>query len=369
MNVHLHEIKVCRMETGSKAVVKICFQVPSCPALTFLDLLFDCSHTMTQRGYKKIRLPLLYSVISFTIIQMFYRKFEVNNIANDSEWKFNAVDFLTNKYLLPPDKMKYNLSADHDLAMDTLKYGHGTRAYIKLIFSQLSKKYGGFFIEAGALDGEYLSNTLYLEYYQKWTGLLIEPDPNNFQRLKEKHRKAWISNTCLSTSSDPKNISLVSVSPTKYNQESDIDNMLLHAQTYDKDFDFQYETLLSNSKTDGSFTKSIVSAACFPLENYLTALNVTTVDVFSLDIQGGEFEVLKTIPWDRVHFRLIFVEVMRESLKNKIIEYMKSKGYLFIVQMTEDYFFYNEKDTEISALVNRVMITEKGFFFENPKTI
>ena len=44
----------------------------------------------------------------------------------------------------------------------------------------------GFFIEAGAYDGEMLSNTLFFELKQSWTGLLIEPNPDAFELLKEK---------------------------------------------------------------------------------------------------------------------------------------------------------------------------------------
>jgi len=66
-------------------------------------------------------------------------------------------------------------------------------------------------VEAGANDGEYLSNTLRLEKEMGWTGILIEPDSGAFEALKRKRRRSWISNICLSTSIFPekvKNISL-----------------------------------------------------------------------------------------------------------------------------------------------------------------
>ena len=44
----------------------------------------------------------------------------------------------------------------------------------------------GFFIEAGAYDGEKFSNTLFFELKQRWTGLLIEPNPDAFELLKKK---------------------------------------------------------------------------------------------------------------------------------------------------------------------------------------
>jgi hypothetical protein len=34
-------------------------------------------------------------------------------------------------------------------------------------------KKGGFFVEAGAFDGELYSNTLYLEMKKSWTGILV----------------------------------------------------------------------------------------------------------------------------------------------------------------------------------------------------
>jgi hypothetical protein len=47
-----------------------------------------------------------------------------------------------------------------------------------------------------------------------------------------------------------------------------------------------------------------VKVQCFPLYSILSALNRTTVDYFSLDIEGDELAVLKTIPWNHVHIQV-----------------------------------------------------------------
>jgi hypothetical protein len=60
------------------------------------------------------------------------------------------------------------------------------------------RKTGGFFIECGALDGETRSNTLYLERFLGWRGLLVEANPSNVEMLKKINRKAWLTPTCLS---------------------------------------------------------------------------------------------------------------------------------------------------------------------------
>ena len=83
----------------------------------------------------------------------------------------------------------------------------------KLLELKRTKK-KGFFIEAGASCGEYLSNTLYLEMVYKWTGLLVEPNPDLLQKLYAKHRNSWILPHCLSTKPF---VEVVTFDASKYN--------------------------------------------------------------------------------------------------------------------------------------------------------
>lgn len=52
--------------------------------------------------------------------------------------------------------------------------------------------------------------------------------------------------------------------------------------------------------------EGFIDVQCFPLYTYLLALKVKTVDYFSLDVEGNELEVLKTIPWDLVDIKVRF---------------------------------------------------------------
>ena len=53
------------------------------------------------------------------------------------------------------------------------------------------------------MDGETISNTLYLELKYNWTGLLVEPNPMYLTQLKMKNRNAWIFPYCLSPIHSP----------------------------------------------------------------------------------------------------------------------------------------------------------------------
>lgn len=61
-------------------------------------------------------------------------------------------------------------------------------------------------MEAGALDGESMSNTLWLERERGWTGLLVEADPPSFLALLDKRRRAWAANVCLAPHPYPEKV-------------------------------------------------------------------------------------------------------------------------------------------------------------------
>ena len=49
---------------------------------------------------------------------------------------------------------------------------------------------------------------------------------------------------------------------------------------------------------------NINDVLCIPLYTMLKALNRTKVDYFSLDVEGFELEVLKTIPFDLIDIKV-----------------------------------------------------------------
>ena len=60
---------------------------------------------------------------------------------------------------------------------------------------------------------------------------------------------------------------------------------------------------IDEEKISGS-KPGLISVQCFPLFSVLLALNRTTVDYFSLDVEGSELDVLKTVPWELVNIKV-----------------------------------------------------------------
>lgn len=66
-------------------------------------------------------------------------------------------------------------------------------------------------MECGALNGEYMSNTIDLERKFNWSGMLIEANPETFKSLLSRNRKAWTLPVCLSLEPFPTQVHLNSV--------------------------------------------------------------------------------------------------------------------------------------------------------------
>jgi hypothetical protein len=48
----------------------------------------------------------------------------------------------------------------------------------------------------------------------------------------------------------------------------------------------------------------LITVQCFPFYSFLLAYGRTSVDFFSLDVEGHELKILKTIPWHKVDIKV-----------------------------------------------------------------
>ena len=64
----------------------------------------------------------------------------------------------------------------------------------------------------------------------------------------------------------------------------------------------------------------------------MLALNVSHIDYFSLDVEGQELNVLKTIPFDKIDISVLSVEYLHAD-KQGILDFMQTKGYDMVKQL------------------------------------
>jgi hypothetical protein len=72
-----------------------------------------------------------------------------------------------------------------------------------------------------------------------------------------------------------------------------------------------------------------VRMQCLPLFTLLLAIGNPTVDLLSLDIEGPEYDVLLTLPWDKVDIRAIAVETqfLGRDTKQKLFTLLQTAGF------------------------------------------
>lgn len=179
----------------------------------------------------------------------------------------------------------------------------------------------GFFIEAGAHDGLFQSNTLYYEKELNWTGLLIEPNFINYL-------------LCLKNRSNTKTINCGLVSFDTYLKKKKI---LLenNASPMDK---IVFDGLFNKLKII-FLKKKLTPINVIPLHILLKNLGIKKVDLLSLDVEGYELDTLKGINFKETEITYICIEVWSKD-KNKIFNLLKNENYKLISDLSN----FNKND-------------------------
>ncbi|KAL7648086.1 UNVERIFIED_CONTAM: hypothetical protein RMT77_001703 [Armadillidium vulgare] len=260
----------------------------------------------------------------------------------------NVLMILKSKFLNEPSTKKYNLSKNFLYKITKNDYNWPfINNFTKHLFA---KETGKFFIEAGALDGEYLSNTLWLERDLNWTGLLIEPDPYNYEEVVNKNRKAWTSNTCISTEPYPKQT--VFVTRRRRSDITIFNNWVFRGASHEIGYESNTSEIFLRMST-----KFYSHVQCFPLESYLLSLNKTTIDFLSLDIQGSELDALKQFPFYKYTVRAMAIEHETNPYYDEgFVKYFTDKGFELIgCDGKPDYYFINKSHFRDIPIEKRIV--------------
>lgn len=192
---------------------------------------------------------------------------------------------------------------------------YGQSPYMDKLLGEIKN---GFVVEAGAYDGEHLSNSLFFELERNWSGILIEPLPFLYESILSKKRKMYSINACIAKNKPIVAKFKISNKPWLSGRESEMSKK--HHNRVGSDYNYIY-------------------VPCFSLNTILKAINVTRVDLFSLDLEGGEWDVLSNLDLIKINYMSFVIEHNGEVVRrDKMINFLTNKNYKLTKTDGQDIF-------------------------------
>ena len=197
----------------------------------------------------------------------------------------------------------------------------GQDKIIKEVF--FKNKKNGFFIEIGAYDGIQGSNCYHFEKLLNWNGIALEPSIIQFEKLK-KNRKCKLLNSAISH--EIKEVEFIEV----------IEGLTQMSGINDNSFKRNINIISNNEK---SKIRSI-KLKTITFEQVVTK-NID-IDYLSIDIEGGEMDLLKSIDFNNNEIKVVSVENNSPTEIN-FKEFFDNKNFIYFDRVGQDEIFYNSK--------------------------
>lgn len=155
---------------------------------------------------------------------------------------------------------------------------------------------GGIFVEAGANDGLAQSNTLYLEKYQRWSGLLIEGVPELASACRKNRPACQVENAALVSADRPGS----TVTMQYCGLMSVVRGAMKSVQ--------EEESHIAKGCALQQIATYPLEAPARTLSSILNQHGFSRIDLLSLDVEGYELEALRGIDFSRHRPALMLVE-------------------------------------------------------------
>jgi FkbM family methyltransferase len=167
-------------------------------------------------------------------------------------------------------------------------------------YFQQKKIEKGFYVEVGAFEPVYLSNTYYF-YKKGWRGLLIEPNTVSFQKLTERRRGDILLNLAISDRNG----------------------------TVDFVCDRACSGIIDQNYLFSEKGKETLKIECRKLEDILSAniLDGQKIHFMSIDCEGHDETILHSNDWSRFRPVILMVEQHGSAVKGSVVEFLtKNQG-------------------------------------------
>jgi len=206
-----------------------------------------------------------------------------------------------------------------------MKAQYGEDAHLHARF--FAGKRGGLILESGALDGAQYSTTAFWVYGMGWRAVHVEASPVSFAALAANRPESLNIHSAL----------CARAGALHYAADGAVAGGK-HA------VDGLWELMSENHKRAyfaGAEVSTMPTVACRPISALLNMFGIAHVDVWVLDVEGGELEVLETMDFAAVEVDVIVVEADGgNAAKDAAVSaLLRKRGFVFAFRnVANDYW-------------------------------
>lgn len=185
-------------------------------------------------------------------------------------------------------------------------------------------KKNGFFVDLACADGVTINNTYFLERCLGWNGILFEPNPEYKKKILE-FRKSKLITDCVTDKVGEK---------IRFR----IDNGMLGGIVSE-------ETDNNNRFREKQLKKAkVIEIDTTTLENELDKIHAPNIiDFLSLDVEGAEWIVMRSFPFDKYQFVCMAIERPNEELDLML----ETNGYKQAAHLMYDVIYVHKDHLDI----------------------
>ena len=231
----------------------------------------------------------------------------------------NSIDYKFIKHMIIENNLKIDRVSILNL-FDLITFSKSKFRQDIFVLNELGFKKNGFFVEFGAADGIYLSNTYLLEKNFNWRGILAEP-------AKTFHKKIFANRNC---TIDTRIVWI------------DSNSKLIFNETYVPEI--SKINKFSNLDNHNRISKSKYEVNTISLIDLLEEHNAPKIiDYLSIDTEGSEFDILNAFDFTKYKFRIITCEHNNNKNRSLIHSLLVKNGYkrLFVEISEYDDWYTN----------------------------
>jgi FkbM family methyltransferase len=187
----------------------------------------------------------------------------------------------------------------------------------------------GTFMDIGAHDGVSLNNTLYFEQTNRWTGINVEPIQKVYDQLVI-NRPDSININCAVCNT---NGTAQFICNTGYTEMLSGLKDAYHPKHFER---------LARENREMGGTTEYMDVTTRTVESICDEHAIKHIHYLSIDVEGAEFDVIKSINFDKVFVDVIGFENNYGDMSESITKYLEGFGYV-IVRVSADIFMIHKK--------------------------